>query len=293
MKKIKKATGIPRSFLKIVEDQESNVEDSSILMTGGGFAKIVSNEGEFEKRYGDSTMNSNVKFTDIPENLTCPLCNNLLTKALSISCCSSTFCDSCITKCLLEETNFHCPTCKSDAKLDNLTPNQKKRDEVESYKNNFAKEKEKIPIENKINISLISDKISQNESQKKDSTVKTFEKRKRSNSPKERKYSPNVSRDKHRSRYSKSPPPRKRSPSPTRKRYERRDSRSPTKYRERSPDRKRGYRRDSKSPPREKYRSRSPTKYRERSPERSHHKSRSDSRERDYGKKFYSREYKK
>jgi hypothetical protein len=286
LKKIKKATGIPRSFLKIMEDQESNnVEDSSILMTGGGFAKIVSNEGEFEKRYGESTMNSNVKFTDIPENLLCPLCNNLLTKALSISCCSSTFCDSCITKCLLEETNFHCPTCNSEAKLDNLTPNQKKRNEVESYKNNFVKEKEKIPIENKINISLIPDKISQNESQKKDSTVKTFERRKRSNSPKERKYSPNVSRDKHRSRYSKSPPPRKRSPSPTRRRYERRDSRSPS--------RKRGYRRDSKSPTRDRYRSRSPAKYRERSPDRSYHKSRSDSREREHGKKFYSRDYKK
>ena len=247
---------IPKSFLQTIENKdEENVDDGklkkkltkknkgSILMApnGSGFAKILSNEGEFEKQYGNSNLKTEIQIEDIPNELKCSICKNLLKKAVIVQCCNTHYCDSCITKTLLEETHFHCPNCKKQIDLDNLSSDLKIRKKVEEYKKSLNEKKKE---ENKIDISTLNpssslssiaitsknDKdvienkkideklISKQQDKKNYSSNKKFDdqhheyKRKRSKSPKENKKSSpenKSSRDYKYRRYSRSPDSRR------------------------------------------------------------------------------------
>ncbi|XP_034443294.1 E3 ubiquitin-protein ligase RBBP6-like [Hippoglossus hippoglossus] len=72
----------------------------------------------------------------IPDELLCPICNDLMTDAVVIPCCGNNYCDDCIRTALLDSEEHVCFTCKqSDVSPDNLIANKFLRQAVNNYKN--------------------------------------------------------------------------------------------------------------------------------------------------------------
>lgn len=62
---------------------------------------------------------------EIPEDLVCSICSDLLTDAVMIPCCGNSFCDECIRSCLLESEDHECPDChERDISPGTLIPNR-------------------------------------------------------------------------------------------------------------------------------------------------------------------------
>lgn len=75
-----------------------------------------------------ATMTSAV-LVDIRDEVTCPICLELLTEPLSIDCCGHSFCQACITgnsdKLVLNpEGKSSCPVCRTAYQPGNLRPNR-------------------------------------------------------------------------------------------------------------------------------------------------------------------------
>eukprot|EP00124_Ichthyophonus_hoferi_P003117 Ihof_evm3s252 gene=Ihof_evmTU3s252 len=98
-KKIKKATGIPRSFLKYTD----NADQMGTFMTADGqYAIMQPNEREFNKeisRMGPGANNSSEP-KPVPPELQCHICTFLLTDCVLIPCCGSNFCDELLKRLL-------------------------------------------------------------------------------------------------------------------------------------------------------------------------------------------------
>ncbi|XP_028286675.1 E3 ubiquitin-protein ligase RBBP6-like [Parambassis ranga] len=72
----------------------------------------------------------------IPDELLCPICNDLMTDAVVIPCCGNSYCDDCIRTALLDSEEHICFTCKqSDVSPDNLIANKVLRQVVNNFKN--------------------------------------------------------------------------------------------------------------------------------------------------------------
>ena len=66
-------------------------------------------------------------------SLTCPICKKLVWEAVRTPCCSTAFCEECITTHLVDHS-FECPVCESKVpSLDKLQPDQELRDRVRGY----------------------------------------------------------------------------------------------------------------------------------------------------------------
>lgn len=129
--KVKKPAGIPKCFLQPVTGGSSK---ATLMMPGGGYAVMVPNEYvtsrqylfslpslwkclntfpaqllklryrvEFHRAIGkkaevevDTTPRVEVPMEDVPQELQCPLCRNLLADAVLIPCCGNSFCDHCM-----------------------------------------------------------------------------------------------------------------------------------------------------------------------------------------------------
>lgn len=75
-----------------------------------------------------ATMTSAV-LVDIRDEVTCPICLELLTEPLSIDCCGHSFCQACITgnsdKLVFNpEGKSSCPVCRTTYQPGNLRPNR-------------------------------------------------------------------------------------------------------------------------------------------------------------------------
>lgn len=72
---------------------------------------------------------------EIPEDLLCSICTDLLTDAVMIPCCGNSFCDECIRSCLLESEDHECPDChERDISPGTLIPNRFLRNSVTNFK---------------------------------------------------------------------------------------------------------------------------------------------------------------
>lgn len=73
---------------------------------------------------------------EIPEDLLCSICSDLLTDAVMIPCCGNSFCDECIRSVLLESEDHECPDChEKDITPVTLIPNRFLRNSVSNFKN--------------------------------------------------------------------------------------------------------------------------------------------------------------
>ncbi|OLY78929.1 putative RING finger protein [Smittium mucronatum] len=157
VKRVKRTTGIPKSFLQKVEKLEDGKH--AMVTNDGTLVVATTNEDPWNEavRLSKTSVKANselYKNTQIPEDLKCTICSDLVTDALISPCCKSIFCSSCIEKYLLAETdpptpNKICPICKKpDSFLvySELLPDVKTRLNVENFLKNLkeAKVSEKL-----------------------------------------------------------------------------------------------------------------------------------------------------
>ncbi|ORX53377.1 DWNN-domain-containing protein [Piromyces finnis] len=143
--KLKRTTGIPKCFLKAVDTKQAS--EGGVMVTQNGELVVVQpNEQEWKKMtskvgtvFGEDIYNS----VPVPDNLRCSLCEKLFKDAVSIPCCSESYCDECIRNHLLKESNsrMECPNCHQEQSPDNLVPNKTLRQAVEQYLLEFTNKK--------------------------------------------------------------------------------------------------------------------------------------------------------
>ncbi|KAI5190308.1 hypothetical protein NECID01_0900 [Nematocida sp. AWRm77] len=114
--RVKKATGIPKTFLVPTEETGSSV----LLNEEGQFVKAQPQTKEFSKHFGEKR-----KERQIPSALACPQCHGVFVDAVSLECKHSV-CEDCFQR--------KCPVCSK--RTEKAKPNLKKRKEVERFLEN-------------------------------------------------------------------------------------------------------------------------------------------------------------
>nr|XP_020453549.1 E3 ubiquitin-protein ligase RBBP6 isoform X2 [Monopterus albus] len=139
--RIKKSTGIPRSFM--VEVNDPSVKGAMLTSCGRYAIPAIDAEayaiGKKERPpFLPQTQSKAVEEDPIPDELLCPICHDLLNDAVVIPCCGNSYCDECIRTALLDSEEHVCPTCsQSNVSPDTLIANKFLRQAV----NNFKKER--------------------------------------------------------------------------------------------------------------------------------------------------------
>ncbi|BGP00908.1 Protein mpe1 [Rhodotorula toruloides] len=146
--RIKRTTGIPKSFLTEVQGPQvpTGEEGDGPATNGVKSGIMVTAEGGFVVARPDSAswlahraLTANLSANDIQNlaptdpDLTCPVCSKLLRDAMLTPCCSTSFCDECVTNALLDN-DMLCPECETRVKsLEKLKPDEGRRERVTKY----------------------------------------------------------------------------------------------------------------------------------------------------------------
>lgn len=104
---IKKSTGIPQSFMVPVEGPQV---PGAMMTPNGSFAVPALDHQAYNFKPVPAPAVQEMK-PDIPEDLVCSICSDLLADAVMIPCCGNSFCDECIRFFLLESEEHECPDC--------------------------------------------------------------------------------------------------------------------------------------------------------------------------------------
>uniref|UniRef100_A0A803L5G9 DWNN domain-containing protein n=1 Tax=Chenopodium quinoa TaxID=63459 RepID=A0A803L5G9_CHEQI len=120
IKKVRPATGIPNSTLV-------PTPDGSFVLQSGTAAVLKPNEAAFDKEM--EGLSSSRSLRDLPPELHCPLCKEVMKDAvLSSKCCFGSFCDKCIRDYIISKSMCVCGTI--DILTDNLVPNKTLRNTI-------------------------------------------------------------------------------------------------------------------------------------------------------------------
>lgn len=134
--RVKKSTGIPRSFLKTVASDNTASEQQPLMVTADGSLVVaVSNDQEWQRL---STAAAKKKAFDrisvpaemVEDGLKCKLCTLLLLDAVSCPQCSALFCDECMRN-HWKDMIAKCPSCSKRISADQLLPSEFARKQVE------------------------------------------------------------------------------------------------------------------------------------------------------------------
>ncbi|XP_075942602.1 uncharacterized protein LOC142945120 isoform X2 [Anarhichas minor] len=137
--RIKKSTGIPRSFMVEVDDPNTK----GAMLTNCGRYAIPSIDiaayaiGKKERPpfVPQEQPKSEEEEDPVPEELLCLICLDLLSDAVVIPCCGNSYCDDCIRTALLDSEEHVCPTCsQSEVSPDTLIANKFLRQAVDNFK---------------------------------------------------------------------------------------------------------------------------------------------------------------
>lgn len=86
-------------------------------------------------------MNTKAAQAEVPAEYKCSICDKIMTDAVMITCCYTSFCDKCVRDRLLE-TNA-CPSCQSEATVDQLCPNPAIRKAIENWQSKAEEDRDK------------------------------------------------------------------------------------------------------------------------------------------------------
>ncbi|KAL1494030.1 hypothetical protein ABEB36_009699 [Hypothenemus hampei] len=138
---IKKSTGIPQSFLIPVEGPQV---PGAMMMSNGQYAVPAVDMQAYNQKQTPAAIVPEQK-PEIPDDLLCSICSDLLTDAVMIPCCGNSFCDECIRSILLESEDHECPDChEKDIAPTTLIPNRFLRKSVANFKNTTGYEKKPV-----------------------------------------------------------------------------------------------------------------------------------------------------
>ena len=154
-RRFKRATGIPKSFMKTIEKPETVIgEDgeevplpSNVMLTADGdHVMIMADTAAWEKFQAKSKTSAAVQEAaaanskELQERgLECSIDKKLFAVPMKTSCCGKTYCNDCITNALIE-SDFTCPNCQEQSLIDDLV------EDTETAKKIAAYEDEKIAV---------------------------------------------------------------------------------------------------------------------------------------------------
>ncbi|XP_016543560.2 E3 ubiquitin ligase PQT3-like isoform X1 [Capsicum annuum] len=120
IRKVKPPTGIPKSMLMATPD-------GSYALPSGANAVLKPNEAAFEREV--EGMPSIRSVGDLPPELHCPLCKEVMKDAvLTSKCCFTSFCDKCIRDYIISKSVCVCGA--TNILADDLLPNKTLRDTI-------------------------------------------------------------------------------------------------------------------------------------------------------------------
>lgn len=167
--RVKRTTGIPRSFLKTVQKPTSLVNDGTADDTKQPAGIMVNAEGEWVIAEPDKAawaqFQAKAKVAAVAQEaaargskelqergLECSIDKRLFVDPTQTPCCQATFCRDCITNTLLEN-DLRCPECSTEnVPIDDLVPDEKMMTKIKSYEEETAadevrKDSPKIPVD--------------------------------------------------------------------------------------------------------------------------------------------------
>ncbi|KID91233.1 retinoblastoma-binding protein [Metarhizium guizhouense ARSEF 977] len=151
--RVKRTTGIPRSFLQKVDksvvlaqsDGDESKRPSGIMVNAEGEFVIAEPDKasweQYQAKAKSSTANKEAQAEDqeVQERgLQCSIDKKMFIEPMKTPCCKKTFCNDCITNALIE-SDFVCPACQTEGVLiDDLQPDDETSKKIQEY----LKEKE-------------------------------------------------------------------------------------------------------------------------------------------------------
>ncbi|KAI8356688.1 DWNN domain-containing protein, partial [Blakeslea trispora] len=152
--RIKRTTGIPRSFLKVIEEPKNAVKAGTggLMVTPKGDIVVAqADSSSWDKHVqkaattiglGSSSAGDLMDwYESIPvlPYFECPICHGLMREATLTSCCGASFCDECIRTHLMDH-DFACQDCKQPVQngLDGIVANIDVRESIDNYVRNYV-----------------------------------------------------------------------------------------------------------------------------------------------------------
>ncbi|KAL3424577.1 retinoblastoma-binding protein [Phlyctema vagabunda] len=148
--RVKRTTGIPRSFLKTVEKPVQLSNDGTTDDTKAPSGVMVNAEGEFviaepdkaswEKFQAKTKSSAAAKEAAAlgdkelqDRGLECAIDKRIFIDPMKTPCCEKTYCNDCITNALID-SDFTCPGCQTDGVLlDDLKPDPETSRKIKEY----------------------------------------------------------------------------------------------------------------------------------------------------------------
>ena len=166
--RVKRTTGIPRSFLKTVQKPTSHINNGTMDDTKQPAGIMVNAEGEWVIAEPDKAawaqFQAKAKVAAVAQEaaahgskelqdrgVKCSIDKRLFVDPTKTPCCQSTFCRDCITNALLEN-DLRCPECSiENVPIDDLVPDEKMMAKIRSFEEEKAadqvrKESSKSPV---------------------------------------------------------------------------------------------------------------------------------------------------
>ncbi|KAH8988210.1 DWNN-domain-containing protein [Lactarius akahatsu] len=135
--RIKRTTGIPRSFLKAVDNPGGARIGQGVMVTPeGGYVVAQPDSASWQRQTNKSKSLSEAEVRERPSKdptIICSIDNRIFRDAVKTPCCGTAYCEDCIQTHLLEK-DFICPSCASKvASLDKLAIDKPTRMKVADY----------------------------------------------------------------------------------------------------------------------------------------------------------------
>ncbi|KYK59009.1 uncharacterized protein DCS_00136 [Drechmeria coniospora] len=146
--RVKRTTGIPRSFLQKVDkavvmaqsDGDESKRPSGIMVNAEGDFVIAEPDKASWERFQAKTKSSGPDKEVLAENkevqergLECSIDRKMFIEPMKTPCCQKTFCNDCITNAVIE-SDFVCPACQTEGVLiDDLIPDEETSRRIQEY----------------------------------------------------------------------------------------------------------------------------------------------------------------
>lgn len=155
--RIKRTTGIPRSFLRVVERPASNPNDGTTDDAKHPSGVMVNADGNWVVAEPDNAsweqFRAKTKVSDAARErerhgskelkdlgLECPIDKRLYIAPTKTPCCETTYCNECITNALVDD-DLQCPHCgKEGILIDDLVPDDEMVERIRKFKEDEAAE---------------------------------------------------------------------------------------------------------------------------------------------------------
>lgn len=146
--RVKRTTGIPKSFLRTVEKPDDGDMEGAWMSNDGTWVRVVTDTKAWD-RFQEKTKVIKEQAAKVEaanqelreRGLECPIDERLFIDPVKTPCCGKTYCHRCIEDALVDG-GLVCPNCSEDSVLiDDLVPDEEMVEKIRAYESEKASEK--------------------------------------------------------------------------------------------------------------------------------------------------------